>query len=302
MALKTGRADASAEVFIDTEKCTGCGLCATACGGVPLSMRDGAVHVDQDHLWGCMGCGHCMVYCPTGAIEVRGRDLVPEDILDLPKPDQRAGYEQLLGLLLARRSMRHFTEEELGQEVVDRILEAASTAPMGLPPTDVEVLVLRGRERVQAFVGKVMKIMARSGFLFTRPMLWLMRPFWGKAAVDQGRDFVGPFMKGALTAWDEGRDLLFYDAPLVLYFHGSPYCDQHDMTIAATYGMLAGQALGLGTCMIGSAAPFVKTDKKLMREYGIARNNRHGIAVIFGRPALKPQRALRRRFARVHEG
>ena len=49
----------------------------------------------------------------------------------------------------------------------------------------------------------------------------------------------------------QGVDWFFYDAPLALYFYASPYADPADPLIPATYAMLAGESLGLGTCMLG---------------------------------------------------
>lgn len=42
--------------------------------------------------------------------------------------------EQFDARLLARRSVRKFTSQEIDRSVVDRILAMASTAPVGIPP------------------------------------------------------------------------------------------------------------------------------------------------------------------------
>ena len=68
--------------------------------------------------------------------------------MEIPSKESRATYEQLKSLMLARRSIRDFRDKEVEREVIDKIINAASTSPMGLPPSDVEILVLDGLEAV----------------------------------------------------------------------------------------------------------------------------------------------------------
>lgn len=53
---------------VDAERCTGCGLCVTACTSgayQALAMQDDVAHVD---LGACDGCGLCVGVCPVRAI------------------------------------------------------------------------------------------------------------------------------------------------------------------------------------------------------------------------------------------
>jgi len=45
-----------------------------------------------------------------------------------------------------------------------------------------------------------------------------------------------------------------------------------DAHISATYAMLAAESLGLGSCMIGSASPFLVRSKQLLQKYGLRRS------------------------------
>ena len=56
---------------------------------------------------------------------------------------------------------------------------------------------------------------------------------------------------------------------------------------AATYAMMAGEALGLGTCMLGGVHPFIQSGKKakeFRKKQGIRHASREGVFVIFGYP------------------
>jgi heterodisulfide reductase subunit A len=56
---------------VNARKCTGCGLCVTAC---PYNARkideEQKVAVVEEAL--CQGCGVCVALCPNGAAKLRG--------------------------------------------------------------------------------------------------------------------------------------------------------------------------------------------------------------------------------------
>jgi hypothetical protein len=98
----------------------------------------------------------------------------------------------------------------------------------------------------------------------------------------------------------KGNNLVNYDAPLAMYFYGSPYTDPADPIVAATYAMIAGESLGLGTCMLGAIHPFIQSGgkaKKFREAHGIKYPSREGVFVIFGHPAVKYKKGIRRTFA-----
>jgi nitroreductase len=100
----------------------------------------------------------------------------------------------------------------------------------------------------------------------------------------------------------KGIDLVTYDAPLAMYFYGSPYSDPADPIVAATYAMLAAETLGLGTCMLGGIHPMIQNGKKareFREKHGIKFASREGLFVIFGHPKVKYQHGIRRTFASV---
>ncbi|MGE5398639.1 MAG: nitroreductase family protein, partial [Chitinophagales bacterium] len=84
-----------------------------------------------------------------------------------------------------------------------------------------------------------------------------------------------------------------------MYFYASPYADQVDPYIPATYAMLTAESLGLGCCMIGTIGYFMKYEKKLSAKYGIPPRSTAGLAMIFGYPRFKYSHALKRTFAQV---
>ena len=300
MPLRTARFYDSAEVTIDEQLCNGCGLCVKVCRGAPLVMEGKRVKVDQSLGFGCIACGHCVTICPKNAITVRGRDFGPEDVSPMPKKEARADYDSLRNLLLSRRSVRDFKDKPVEREFIDKILEAASSAPMGLPPSDVQVLVFEGFEQVQALRNDLYDEMKKWRWMTRGVGAILMRPFMSKAASEAMREFVGPVIDMYEQKANEGVDWFLYGAPLALYFYTSPYADPVDPYIPATYAMLAAQSLGLGSTMLGFPGMVIMRSKLLQKKYGIDAVNGSGLMLIVGHPAVRFSKVVTRRFRGIH--
>ena len=52
--------------IIDTDECTGCGICVDACPQDVLDIVNDVAAVVNEEL--CTACGDCMEECPMGAI------------------------------------------------------------------------------------------------------------------------------------------------------------------------------------------------------------------------------------------
>ena len=64
-------------IEIDSEKCNGCGLCASACHEGAIGMVDGKAKLLRDDY--CDGLGNCLPVCPTGAIRFVEREAAAYD-------------------------------------------------------------------------------------------------------------------------------------------------------------------------------------------------------------------------------
>jgi ferredoxin len=285
---------------IDQNACRGCGQCVEICPTEALTLRQGrAVTADASPL-GCIACGHCMMVCPDLCITVTGRGLSPADLLAPPPSDERPTADTLARLLEGRRSTRRFAEREVPAEILTRITEMAATAPMGIPPWDVGCVVIRGRVQVQRLAEQIVQEYRRFLVLFRPWVLTAMRLFLRRSTYDQFRHFIRPLAETLVACRDRGRDALFWDAPAVLIFHHSPYAGSEDAVIACTYAMLAAESLGVGTTMIGSAAPILRRTPALSAACGIPAGNAPAVALIVGYPAVEFVRGIRRRFTSVH--
>ncbi len=302
MPITTSRTTENGRIFIDTLACNGCGLCVEVCKDFSLAIENGKAVESTYALFGCIACGHCMAVCPCDAISIQGRHLSPADLFPVPEKADAASYESLLTLFQRRRSIREFKDKPVERELIDQVLRTAATAPMGIPPSDVNVLVLESKEQVLQFSKDYCEYLKSLRWMVSGWFITLMRPFWGKANADMFRDFIRPLISKYTKSMDKGENMVMYDAPVALYFYGSPLTDPADPLIAATYAMTAAESLGLGTCMLGAIHPFIQSGKgaRTFREkYGIRFKSREGLVVIMGYPRIKFKKGIHRTFAHI---
>ena len=283
-------------VRIDEATCKQCGQCAGICPAQVLAVENGHVCIRDDSPFGCVACGHCMMVCPEGSITVTGRGISPDDLLPLPPREDVASADALAALMQSRRSMRRFEDRDVAPELLERVVEMAESAPMGIPPWDVGCVVIRGRDKVGELAAKLIE--GYEGFLkIFRPwVLTAMRPFVRRETYDQFRHFIRPLAQTYVRAHREGRDVLLWQAPAVLIFHHSRYAEATDAAIACTYAMLAAESLGLGNTIIGGAPPILQRNKSLCDSLGVPGGHTPAFTLIVGHPAIHFKRAVRRHF------
>lgn len=303
MAIPTTRTKEPGIITVDNLKCTGCGKCVAVCSDLCLELSDRKARSSGHGIFGCIGCGQCMAVCPESAIEVHGRFLSPADLFPLPAREEAASFESLMNLLNRRRSIRQFKNIPVERRLIDQVVEAAKTAPMGLPPSDVNVMILDSREKVRAFAADFCLFLEKIQWISSSWFLTLMKPVWGKETDELFRNFMKPLINKYITSMKAGDNVVNYDAPVAMYFYGSPYCDPGDPIIAATYAMIAAESLGLGTCMLGAVHPFIQNGKaarKFREKHGIRYKSREGLFLIMGYPRAEYLKGIKRSFASVN--
>jgi nitroreductase len=235
--------------------------------------------------------------CPEAAIHVDAEQLAREDILEFSSA-RPAGYDELFRLFVRRRSIRQFKDQPVPKEIIAKILEAAQQAPAGLPPSTVRAHVIDGKERVRSFAFDFLDETAKNSWMFSKIGIWAVRPFMSAQMHKEMREKIAPLYRGLIEGRKQGKDFLFYDAPLAMIFTAAD--DATDAVIACTYAMAAAESLGLGSCMIGTVNPMLpKMGSDFFDKYSLPRDSEHGLTIVFGYPDVTFRRAVRRRFASV---
>ena len=265
MAIITSRTNENGRIAFIYEKCNSCGLCVKICKDFSLKMENDRPVLSDQALFGCVGCGHCMAVCPSNAIQISGRELSANDLIDLSEMENRPSYGQLKSLLIGRRSIRDFKDQEVREDLIEKIIEAAVSAPMGLPPSDVQLVVIEGKDKVREFSFDVIDYFSKVEWVFSPWLSWMWR-LMGKETYQVMKSFGTPLVKFMKDTKQKNENYLLYDAPLAMYFSASPYSDPSDPYIPATYAMLAAESLGLGSCMIGSVHPMIQYGAKKLKQ------------------------------------
>lgn len=281
-------------INVDAEKCTKCGICIKNCPGY-LIIDNNEIKANEDSLFGCIQCGRCMMTCPNNAISVQGEAISKEDVIDLTQSD--INFLQLQSLLLKRRSIREYKQEDVPKELIEKIIEAASTSAVSIPPTEVKILVINGRDKVQQFADDVVN--SFKVFFKKVKILKLFKPFMKKEIYKFFNEFVIPLTKETVKQRENGKDILLYNAPCVILFYKRNLADKEDAIIAATTATIAAETLGLGTCIIGSVPPTMNKNKKLRAKYGIPKDEDVSTALILGFPKEQLKKGITRRFKEV---
>jgi len=285
------------EIIVDRAKCALCGICIEACSGEYLTMTDLGVEPAGDSPFGCIQCGRCMISCPVSCISVRGEGISEKDLVTLNQ--DLPNYDKIYSLLLQRRSTRKFKNLPLSKEIIDKVLDAASTAPISIPPSEVKVMVINGFDKVQEFAGDVVHSFEKALRIMNPVALSLLKPVIGDTTLKIFKEFIIPLGKMTIEARNEGKDILFYNAPAVVVFYSSEFGGNEDALIAAQTGMIAAESLGLGTCIIGTIPPILERSKKLKEKFGFLKNEKVALAFILGYPETKLKKGIKRRFKEV---
>ena len=151
---------------VNPETCTGDGICVEVCPEDALEVVDKKATTADSRADSCIYCGQCVAVCPTESLEMPL--LLAEDFRDLAKP--AFGYDEFLDFLKLRRSVRVFKDKPVERALVDKILEAAATAPMGMPPHSTEVVVIDRREELGFLLEELVKDYTKTVNAFSSPI------------------------------------------------------------------------------------------------------------------------------------
>jgi formate hydrogenlyase subunit 6/NADH:ubiquinone oxidoreductase subunit I len=249
-------------VSVDTQACTGCGLCESDCPSGSILVSEGKAIANMQN---CIRCGHCQAICPVNAVSLSGFADMPEEITQAMHVDAEA----LLGQIKARRSVRRFSAREIPQEMIGKIIEAGRYTPTGTNKQGISYTVL-------------IKNIAE----YERIGLKLFRGL--KRVVD--------IVYKGLRAIEIDDHFLFKQAKAVIVIKGA---DPIDAALAASSMEMMAQSLGLGVFYSGFFTMITRVSPKLRARLGIRRGEKAVTTLVLGFPAVQYQRTAQRESAEV---
>jgi ferredoxin len=285
--------------LVDPEICKGEGICVDICPESVLEILDGKAATVESREGTCILCGQCVAVCPTEALQMP--KLPSEDFEELPRLP--FGYDEYLDFLKLRRSVRVFKDQPVEQTLAEKILAAAATAPMGMPPHSTEVVVLDQRQELDFLLQELVKDYESLVRAFSNPVgRTMLRLASGAETYKVLKDYIVDLARYANQAYHrDGTDRYMYRAPVVMLFHGNRWAMSYEENahLVCHHAMLAALSLGLGTTIIGMIPPIVDRSKLLRERYGIPKDNRVLTSLIVGYPKYKYKRSIHRDLANV---
>jgi NAD-dependent dihydropyrimidine dehydrogenase PreA subunit/nitroreductase len=285
--------------WIDRNTCKGDRICVEICPEDIFDIVNGHAAAVDARADDCILCGQCVAVCPNGSIQIP--KLPTEDFRELDK--QAFDYDEFLGFLNLRRSVRTFKDRPVERDLIDRILEAAATAPMGFPPHTTEVLVIDRREELDFLLQALVEEygLMHKGFSnpFTRAMIRLSAGAENYATL---KNWILDISKRANQAYRRDRsDRYMYRAPVLMLFHANRRMISYEENahLVCSHAMMAAVSLGLGTTILGLVPPIVDRSKILRKRYGIPKRNKVITSLILGHPKYKYKKGIRRNLAGV---
>ncbi|CAL6066398.1 Nitroreductase [Hexamita inflata] len=238
-----------------TSGCIGCGQCVMQCPTRCLMIRNGKrVYVSSEN---CSLCGHCFAICPVGAIEIFNMtaDQCQVDIKNLQNIDTIIKY---------RRSIRKYNPEPLQREVLEQLVDFTKYAP--------------------------------SACNF-RPLrfLCLSRHCMDEVGAMIAREMSGQFPK--LPQQQDQLDIVFRGAPhcIVIYVESNhTHTGMDDAIITMTQLELLAQSKGIGTFWAGMLKTQGNLSAQIKQRINLQEDDMICGCLGIGMPALKYKRSVGR--------
>jgi nitroreductase len=201
-------------------------------------------------------------------------------------------------VILERRSVRRYKDQQVPEKLVRRILEAGRFAPSAGNSQPWRFIVVRDKEMLE----DMEKYVRRRCRFFSLLLNWQNSPL-GKLAWINSQVYIRlmpnelhPIPFGAMQLIAEGKLGLFHGAPtviLILMDKRGVSKPQVDIGICGQNMVLAAHSLGLGTCWVGFVEMF-KFGFKWKRKLGIRWPYRLIEAIALGYPVGEPDGMVER--------
>ena len=252
---------------VDKEKCIHCGLCVRDCSANALKFNDEQFpEIDENK---CFKCQHCLAVCPVGAISVCGKNPENSDKIYSQNP------EMILNLIKSRRSCRHYKQENLSQEKMQKLKDMLKYVPTGCNFHKLHFAFIDDIEVMNEFRSYVNKKILDA--LTKKPV---------RAIINKFNKYLNSFLNG--------NDIVFRGAPhmVVVSTPVDAPCYNVDPMIALSYFELYSQSMNVGTCWCGLAEFCLLIMPELSDYLKIPQGYKASYVMLFGEPDIKFARTV----------
>jgi len=241
---------------IDYEKCVNCLTCKKTCTRQLFKEEEQNKIIFQDPLNICNLCGHCIASCPEDAILYE--DLGEANSFEsINNPEIIVPYDNIYKFLTAHRSIRRYKKEKVPNDVLKKVFDAMQCAPTGRNMRSEFYAILSDDDQIMALSDAVQDEISKTDGL---------KEIYADRLAKAKKVFKSP---------------IFFDAPHVIIV-ASRFDNEIEATnigIIVTYGRLASQALGLGTCWNGFTQLAMGLNPAIKKMAGV-RGKKFGVFIV----------------------
>lgn len=252
-------------LVIDEEKCIRCGLCVKDCTAGVLEQAENEVpKITENGEKRCIKCQHCLAVCPTGALSIFGKNPQDSDSI------REVNSDDVLNLIKSRRSYRHYKQENLDKETMDKLKNMLNWVPTGC-----------NNHRLHfAFIDDIAVMNDFRGYV-TSTLIKILTKTPVKPIMDKFGKYKNSFLNG--------EDVIFRGAPhlIVACTPIDAPCADIDPIIALSYFELYAQSLNVATVWCGFAAICFKMFPELCSQLKIPDGYKASYVMLFGPRDIK---------------
>lgn len=241
-----------------------------------------------------------MAVCSTQSIVVDGLSY-EQDFFSLP--DHVSYADSFYDMIYTRRAVRNFKDKAVPKELLEKIVQAISFAPPSFPPLKIKIIVVQNTELIRKALPGMISFFDSLTKKMENPMIrFFIKKSVGNKKFKTMQDHLIPLLKSRLPELKNGtEDTITRHAPAMILFLADKNEEDisQDISIAATYGMLATHALGLGGSIMDIIPPAIERDKNLRKMFCIPDNHEIVTSMIIGYPKYKYLRGIKRNLKSV---
>jgi nitroreductase/NAD-dependent dihydropyrimidine dehydrogenase PreA subunit len=252
-------------IGIDNERCNGCNICLTTCVVFrPDKENHKVIFNDPDGF--CNSCGKCIARCPQDAIlhDIDDDSYEFEGVNHLEKI---ITYDAIYKFVRAHRSVRLYKDKNVEKDKLQKMFEVMRYAPTGGNLRSERFVVISDPLIIKKLNNAVVEQLNKNKEMHEQ---------YGKLFERISKIFKSP---------------VFFDAPHIVFVESDEDSEfeANNIGIVITYGRLAAQSLGLGTCWNGWTQIAMHDNPEIKKIVNLT-GKRVGVYMV-GYPAVKFFRA-----------
>ncbi len=181
-----------------------------------------------------------------------------------------------------RRSIRKYKDKAIPKNLIEEIIEAGRYAPSSHNSQPWRFIVVTNKNKIKEISDYV-----KSWFKKRLKFGYIIGLFNKKIKEE---------LASAKNRLDTGKDLFFYDAPLlVLVCAKKGRFTEKDCSCAAENMLLAARSLAIGSCWIGFADLALSRSRSLLYSLGVTKGHELMATLVFGYAEKFPEKAFPRK-------